>query len=90
MGIIEKCNRLLYYVGMEAKQNKNSAAKIKANNKYTKDHYKRYAVYLPIEEAQQMEIVKGSSSANAFIVEAIREKINSTLPDEITREKFID
>ena len=77
---------------MEEK-NRNSAAKIKANNKYTKEHYKRYAVYVPIEEAQQMETVKGSSSANAFILEAIREKIgkkpeNPGLAEELQRIPF--
>ena len=74
---------------MEAGKTKNSAAKIKANNKYTRDHYKRYAVYVPIEEAQAMEAAKGSQSANAFILEAIREKISGP-PDDIEREPFYD
>jgi len=73
---IEQNNMILYNQIMEAKQNKNSAAKIKANNKYTKDHYKRYAVYVPIDEAERMEAAKGGGSANSFILEAIREKIN--------------
>ena len=68
-------------------ETKNSKAKIKANNKYTKYHYKRYAVYVPIEESKQLEIVKGSSSANAFILEAIREKINKE-PEELQRIPF--
>lgn len=90
MGRIAKHNVLLYNDGMGDQEKKNSAAKIKANNKYTAAHYKRYAVYVPIEEAETMEAIKGSASANAFILEAIREKISSSTPPEIIREKFFD
>lgn len=85
---------LLYDVSMEDQKTKNSAAKIRANNKYTKDHYRRYAVYVPIDEAEAMEAIKGSSSANSFILEAIRDKIrqqeDQIKDQELIRETFID
>jgi hypothetical protein len=85
--MIESLHDVLYYGSMETK---NSPAKIKANNKYTKDHYKRYSVYLPIEEAERMEAIKGSSSANGFILEAVREKIRQQETPEIIREPWTD
>ena len=77
VSIIEYINMLLYYESMESKQTKNSASKIRANNKYTREHYKRYAVYVPIEEAQAIDSMRGATSANSFILDAIRDKLQA-------------
>jgi len=58
-------------------ENKNSSAKIAANNRYTKKNYDRINLAVP---KGQKDIIKkyadvASQSINAFIISAIAEKI---------------
>lgn len=67
----------------EERQNKNSAAKIKANNKYNAKAYDRISVVLTKGRKQEIQQAaeQCNESLNAFIVSSIDErmkKLNGT------------
>jgi len=55
-----------------------SEAKKRANDKYIKNHYKRYSIGIPNDEAEQIEkyCSDNNISKNNFFREAAKEKIN--------------
>lgn len=63
-------------------ENKNSAARIKANNKYRAKTYEQISLVVPkgTKDYYRSEATKqGYTSLNAFIKDAIKEKIGEEL-----------
>lgn len=58
--------------------NKNSAAKIKASNKYNAKTYKHITLNVKLNEFEkiQAEVQKQGVSMNSFILECIRDRID--------------
>lgn len=63
---------------MEGRQPKNSRAKLDANNRYAAKTYKKFTVNFKLAEFEELERYlqkKNIQSKNAFIIEAVKEKI---------------
>ena len=71
---------------------KNSAAKIAANNRYDRKTYDRFNFRVRKEEAEQIKQAAGAAgqSVNAYILDAVREKMQNDIPGEIEREPIFE
>lgn len=71
---------------------KNSAAKIAANNRYDRKTYDKFSFRVRKEEAEQIKLAAGAAgeSVNAYILEAVRDRMEREAPEEIERIPFIE
>ena len=63
---------------------------IEAVDRYNKKTYDQIRIRIRKEETGIIKAAAKGRSMNAFILEAIREKIEREAPPEIEREKFTD
>lgn len=72
----------MYYDKKETEKRKNSAARIRANNKYTKAHYKNVSIKIKPEEA---EAIRAKAKAyNISIAQLIIRAVDEYKPENIS------